>query len=448
MGLFPSRIYRDCKGASPAAAARRAPHWPSFAAGTALPLIAAAVLMLANIGSETAAVPEIDDFSAARLRANATHPPSSAEAPVRRDGPPTVSGSRPQQPVGLIQRISEGLVLPPASDTAVDRELDWYVGNADHLYRVLRRSERYLHHIVEALERNAMPLDLALLPIFESAYDPFAYSRKRAAGLWQIIPGTGRELGLRQDRWYDARRDVLQSTEAALRYLRRLEQQFEGDWLLAVAGYNAGGGAVSRALRRAAADGRTADFWGARPYLPAETRAYVPKLLALARLVADPEAFGVTLPTIADEPYFRVIETGGRVDMALAAQAAGMSIGELYLLNPGVNPWAVAPDGPHRLLVRVGSADDLAQATAADAEVLAGVRWVRHIVSAGETLGHLARQYQTTAEVLRQANGIAGDLIRVGQALMVPQPAGGAGGYGLLDAVRPAPHARLSASRR
>ncbi len=390
-------------------------------------------------GCQTTSVAPTDAEGRAEPSASAT--PGRAEPPVQSGRQPTVTGSRPPQPAGpfdaaptdLIGRIGAGLVLPAASDSAIDRELDWYVANADYLNLVLKRSERYLHHIVEALERDGMPLDLALLPIVESAYDPFAFSRGQAAGLWQIIPGTGRELGLKQDWWYDARRDVLESTEAALQYLRQLEQQFDGDWLLAVAGYNAGGGGVSRAVRRAAAEGRETDFWGVRPYLPVETRSYVPKLMALARLVADSEEHGVLLPAIADEPYFRVIETGGQVDMALAAQIAGMSTDELYRLNPGVNHWATDPDGPHRLLVPVDRADALAAAVSS-ADGLAGVRWIRHVVSAGETLGHLALEYRTTAEALRQANGIAGDLIRVGQGLMVPQPTGASDGYGLLAA--------------
>lgn len=368
-------------------------------------------------------------------------PSGRTEAPVPSGRPPIVSESRPLQPtdpsdaahVDLIERIRTGLVLPPASDSAIDRELDWYVANADYLNRVLGRSERYLHHIVEALEQNGMPLDLALLPIVESAYDPFALSAGQAAGLWQIIPGTGRELGLKQNWWYDGRRDVLESTDAALRYLSQLEQQFEGDWLLAVAGYNAGGGGVSRALRRAAADGRPTDFWGIRPYLREETRTYVPRLMALARLVADPARYGVALPAIENEPYFQVIETGGQVDMALAAQIADMSTDELYLLNPGVNHWATDPDGPHRLLVPFDGAEDL-EAALASGDSLAGVHWIRHTVGAGETLSHLAIEYQTTADVLRQANGIAGDLIRAGQGLMVPQPTGASDGYGLLAA--------------
>ena len=368
-------------------------------------------------------------------------PPAGAETPTRAERPGATTAPSPSLPadsagavpLDLIGRISEGLVLPAASHAAIDRELDWYVANADYLNLVLRRSELYLHHIVEALQQADMPLDLALLPIVESAYDPFAYSRGQAAGLWQIIPGTGRELGLKQDWWYDARRDVLESTEAALRYLRQLNERFDGDWLLAVAGYNAGGGSVARALGRTAADGNSADFWGVRDYLPVETRTYVPRLMALARLVADPQRYGVSLPAIADKAYFRVIETGGQVDMAIAAQVVGMSTDELYRLNPGVKRWATDPDGPHRLVVPVDLAGNLAAALSSP-DGLPGVRWIRHVVRAGETLGHLAIEFRTTADTLRQANGLSGDLIRDGQQLMVPQPVGATDGSGLLEA--------------
>ena len=402
------------------------------------PLAVVALAMLLASCQSTTVVPADAENGA---ESTPPVPPVRAEVPVQRERPVAVSAPHPSLPVDpadaapldLIGRISEGLVLPAASHSSIDRELDWYVSNADYLNLVLRRSERYLHHIVEALQQAGMPLDLALLPIVESAYDPFAYSRGRAAGLWQIIPGTGRELGLKQDWWYDARRDVLESTEAALQYLRQLHEQFGGDWLLAVAGYNAGGGSVSRALRRAAADGKAADFWGVRPYLPVETRTYVPRLMALARLVADPAQYGVSLPTIDDEPYFRVIETGGQIDMAIAAQVVGMSTDELYRLNPGVNHWATDPDGPHRLLVPVDMADELAAAVSSP-EGLPGVRWIRHIVGAGETLGHLAVEYRTTADILKEVNSLSSDLIRIGQGLMVPQPVGAADGSGLLAA--------------
>lgn len=358
------------------------------------------------------------------LPANNTRHVESADAP-----------SSALLDLDLIGRIREGLQLPPAADAAIDRELDWYVSNADYLNRVLLRSERYLYHIVETLKHHDMPLDLALLPIVESAYDPFAYSRGQAAGLWQIIPGTGTELGLKQNWWYDARRDVLESTEAALSYLRMLHEQFDGDWLLAVAGYNAGGGSVARAIRRADAAGAPPDFWGIRQYLPVETRTYVPRLLALGQLFAAPTLHGVSLHSIADEPRFRVIETGGQIDMALAAQVSGVSTDELYLFNPGVNRWATDPDGPYRLLIPIAQAEQFAAAVSAP-EGLQGIQWTRHVVQGGETLGHLAVEYRTTVAVLREVNSLPGDMIRVGQGLMVPQPADAADGFGLLaDAI-------------
>ena len=424
-------MYQAARGKNPAAFDRR------FGSRVRTVAVVGLATLLASCQTTTVAPPDAEG----ETERTPPVPPRSAEAPAQpeKQAPDPVTRS-PQpvdaadaMPLDLMGRIGKGLVLPPASHSAIDRELDWYVANADYLNRVLLRSERYLHHIVKALQQASMPLDLALLPIVESAYDPFAYSRGRAAGLWQIIPGTGRDLGLKQDWWYDGRRDVLQSTEAALRYLQQLQEQFDGDWLLAVAGYNAGGGSVARALRRAATDGKTTDFWGVRSYLPVETQTYVPRLLALVRLVADPAQYGVSFPPIADEPYFRVIETGGQVDMGLAAQVAGMSIDELYRLNPGVNRWATDPDGPHRLLVPVDRADDLAAAVSSP-DGLPGVRWIRHVVSAGETLGHLAIEYRTTTMVLREANSLPGDLIRVGQGLMVPQPVGASDGYGLLAA--------------
>ena len=342
---------------------------------------------------------------------------------------------RRSPPPDLVGRISAGLILPAAEDPAIDRQLDWYVANADYLNRVLHCSEGYLYHIVEALEQHDMPLDFALLPIVESAYDPFAYSKGQAAGLWQIIPGTAKDLGLKQNWWYDARRDVLESTEAALNYLRKLHEQFDGDWLLAVAGYNAGGGSVTRAMARAQAPGAPTDFWGIRPYLPVETRTYVPRLLALVRLIAEPSRYGVTLRSIANEPHFRIIETGGQIDMALAAQIADMSTDELYRLNPGVNRWATDPDGPHRLLMPLEQAEQLAVAVSSPGG-LQGVRWTRHVVQAGETLSHLALEYRTTSALLQQVNDLPSEMIRAGQGLMVPQPVGTSTDDGLLAVAR------------
>ena len=325
----------------------------------------------------------------------------------------------PSPPLDLLGRLRERFALERHLDPAVERELAWYAGHPQYLGRVFSRAERYLFHIAAELDERGMPLELALLPVVESAFDPFAYSHGRAAGLWQIIPGTGRRLGLRQNWWYDGRRDVIESTRAALDYLQALHEQFDGDWLLAVAGYNSGEGNVARALRRAREAATGSDFWSIRAYLPRETRAYVPRLLAIAALVADPAEHGIELEQIPDAPYFTVIHTGGQIDIALAAELAEISTDRLYELNPGVNRWATDPDGPHRVLVPVASTLSFASGLARLGE-RERVEWTRHQIRPGQSLIRIARRYGTTPEVLREVNGLRGNTIRAGQHLMVP----------------------------
>ena len=312
---------------------------------------------------------------------------------------------------------------------AVERELEWYAGHQQYLDRVFQRADLYLYYIVDELERREMPAELALLPIVESAFDPFAYSDGRAAGLWQIIPGTGKRLGLEQNWWYDGRRDVVESTRAALDYLEQMHEEF-GDWLLAVAGYNTGEGNVERALRRAQAAGKTGDFWGIRGYLPAETQTYVPRLLAVRELVSDPLKYGVSLPALTNQRRFAVVDIGSQIDMALAAELAGIDTSELYQLNPGVNRWATDPDGPHRLLVPAdqAAAFEAALASLGDQE---RVRWTRHQVKQGETIGALASKYQTTVAVLREVNALRTNSLHAGQYLLIPTATQSASQYPL-----------------
>jgi membrane-bound lytic murein transglycosylase D len=319
----------------------------------------------------------------------------------------------------LLARLRGGFSLAEAVDPAVAREVKWYAQHQQYLDRVFQRADLYLFHIVEELERRGMPAELALLPIVESAFDPFAYSRGRASGLWQIIPGTGKRLGLAQNWWFDGRRDVLESTRAALDYLAAMHEQFDGDWLLAVAGYNSGEGNVERALRRAEADGKPRDFWGIKSYLPAETRTYVPRLLAVRELVADPVKYGIALPPLVNEAQFAVVETGSQIDMALAAKLAGIDTDRLYALNAGVNRWATDPDGPHRLLVPAAQAETFASALAELGE-RERVQWTRHRVKQSESIGQIADKYQTTVAVLREVNSLRGNTIRAGDYLMIP----------------------------
>lgn len=233
----------------------------------------------------------------------------------------------------------------------------WYARHQAYLDRVAERATPYLFHIVEEIERRGMPMELALLPIVESAFHPFAYSRSHASGIWQFIPGTGRNYGLKQNWWYDGRRDIVAATDAALRYLDKLNKEFHGNWLHALAAYNTGERNVGRAIKRNRKAGKQTDFWSLR--LPRETRGYVPSLLAVAELLAEPEKYGITWQTIENKPYFTQVDIGGQLDLATAAGLADLSMDDLYTLNPAFNRWATAPDGPHHLLVPVGKKNAL-----------------------------------------------------------------------------------------
>ncbi|MDM7322076.1 MAG: LysM peptidoglycan-binding domain-containing protein, partial [Gammaproteobacteria bacterium] len=215
----------------------------------------------------------------------------------------------------------------------IDQEMFDYLSRLDQLQTITQRAEPYLFFIVEQLRERGMPMELALLPIIESAYQPQATSRSEAAGLWQFIPSTGQHFGLKQNWWYDGRRDVHASTQAALDYLQRLHDMFGGDWPLALAAYNAGEGTVSRAIERAASKGKPTDYWSLD--LPEETKAYVPRLIALSRLFRDPHVYGLIPHKIEDAPFLARIEFDRPLDLSKVANAMDMSVDELYRLNPG-----------------------------------------------------------------------------------------------------------------
>lgn len=320
-------------------------------------------------------------------------------------------------PDDIWERIRGGFRLPDISSPELTPHIDWIAKNQAYLERVVERARPYLHLVVEELDRRDMPMELALLPVVESAYQPFAYSPGRASGLWQFVPGTGRRFGLKQNWWYDGRRDVVASTRAALDYLETLHAEFRGDWLHAIAAYNCGEGSVRRAIGRNTRAGKPTDFWHLK--LPSETRSYVPRLLAVSRVVADPEAHGLSMKPIPDQPYLAEVNTGSQLDLALAADLAGISLEELYLLNPGFNRWATDPNGPHRLVVPIEKAPRLEEGLAALSE-RDRVRWERHQIRGGETLSHIAQKYRTTIKVLKEVNGLRSSRIRAGRSLMVP----------------------------
>ena len=323
----------------------------------------------------------------------------------------------PQQESDLWQRIRRQLVMSAPEVPRLINQRNWYLRNPSYMERVSKRAEPFMYMIVDEIERRQLPLELALLPIVESAFDPFAYSHGRAAGVWQFIPGTARHYGLEINWWYDGRRDVYAATHAALDYLESLHKRFDGDWLHALAAYNSGGGRVSSAIRKNKRAGKATDFWSLD--LPRETRAYVPKLLALADILKNHTEFAQHWLPIANQPFLTVVEAPGQIDLAKAAEQSGLDLDTLHHYNSAYNRWATDPMGPHRLLLPLANAEKLQNwLTTADSKEL--VQWTRHQVKSGESLLVIAKQYHTTAQAIQQANNIKGHLIRAGDYLLVP----------------------------
>lgn len=321
-----------------------------------------------------------------------------------------------RKPVDLWARIIDSYQLDATARSTVQPYIRWYARKQSYLDRVADRARPYLYDIINEIELRDLPGEIALLPIVESAFQPFAYSPGRAAGIWQFIPATGRHFGLKQNWWYDGRRDVYRSTRAALDYLQQLHQQFDGDWLLALAAYNTGAYNVSRAIRKNRKMGKPTDFWSLS--LPAETRGYVPKLLAIAYVLKHADELGVHFNPIPNQPYWGTVKLDSQLDLAKAAEFAGVSIEEIYRLNPGLNHWATPP-GTFELLLPV----DRVQAFKKKYEnTPASLRlsWKRHVIKKGESLGLIAKRYHTSIRQLKEFNGLRSSRIRAGHALIVP----------------------------
>ena len=314
-------------------------------------------------------------------------------------------------------RIREQMDLPLAADKRVRRALAWYGRNPDYLNRLTHRARPFLAYIVREVEKRDLPMEFALLPVVESAFKVRAYSRVGASGLWQFMPSTGRRYGLDQNWWYDGRRDIVESTRAALDYLTELLEEFNDDPLLAVAAYNWGEGNLRRALARNRARGKPTDVWSLR--LPRETQVHVSRLVAIAEVVERPEEYGVVLNPIPDRVQFRQVPIDGPIHLAFAAHLAGITLDELRLLNPGFRRAATAPGGPHLLQLPSGAVERF---TAGFAELSGDrqLRWARHIIARGDTLGAIAGQYGTSVGALKDANGLSSDRIFAGDHLMIP----------------------------
>lgn len=323
------------------------------------------------------------------------------------------------------ERMRGGFQLQDQIDTnpRIERQRLWFMSNQSVLEGASERGAPYMHYIVERLEERDMPLELALLPVIESSYNPMAVSRAQAVGLWQFIPSTGTHFNLRQTNFYDGRRDITASTNAALTYLTRLHDMFNGDWLLALAAYNAGEGTVSRAIERNERLGLPTDYWNLP--LPQETQDYVPKLLALSQLVNAPTIYGINLSPIANQPYFTSIRVKPGLDLSRVAALADLDEDELYQLNPAFKR-KVTLDGPHHLLVPLDKADTL-QAGVANMQpieikpmAVASTGGAQYRVRKGDSLHSIAQRYRLSVAELKAANRLSANRLRNGQTLVIP----------------------------
>ncbi len=342
--------------------------------------------------------------------ANVIHPKEDIDIPLSDQEILTVTDN-------IWDRVRGQLNFPIPENKQVISQRNWYAKHNTYLDRVAKRSEPFIYYIVEELEKNNMPMELVLLPIVESAYDPFAYSHGSASGMWQFLSGTGKQFGLQQDWWYDGRRDVAASTQAAILFLKYLHKRFDGDWLLALAAYNSGEGRVSRAVKANARKGLATDFWHLK--LPRETRDYVPKLLALADIFKRPSDFNVSLYAIANQPVISKVDIGSQLDLALAADLADLTINELHGLNPGFNRWATAPNGPHNLLIPNNKVDSF-KLGLQKLDKEDRLSWQRYKIKNGDSLSVIAGRFNTTTTVIKEANSMANNNIRAGKFLLIP----------------------------
>ena len=299
----------------------------------------------------------------------------------------------------------------------IEKQATLLLRDRGDLYRVSLRADPYIYYILQEIDKRNLPRELALLPIIESAYRATVSSRAKAVGLWQFIPATSKDLGMKTNRWYDARRDVIASTQYALDYLRKLNRKFKGDWLLTLAAYNGGIGKVSRAIAHNKRHNQPTDYWNL--VLPNETRNYVPKFLAISRIFTHPAVYDVSLHSTKHKPHFAITDIKSQLDLKLAADLAGMSSTELKIYNPGFLRWATDPKGPHRLVLPVQKLNQFNKKFA-QMDDTARLRWQKYKVKIGDSLTVIALKNAIGINLLKSVNDLKGSRILTGQTLLIP----------------------------
>jgi membrane-bound lytic murein transglycosylase D len=384
-------------------------------------VIAFVVLALIGLFSGCASVSPPSDTSASQDVTPISPIDTAGTTPVVEFSSDFAADSAPRpDDTNLWDRIRTGFAMPELESPLVAEKEKFYLARRDYLNRMFERSGRYLFYIVEEIERRGMPAELALLPFVESAMNPTALSSAQAAGLWQFIPSTGKAYDLQQNWWVDNRRDVVKSTQAALDYLQKIYEMQGNDWFLALASYNWGEGAVARAVKRNESRGKPADYLSLR--MPAETRHYVPKLMALKNIIVNAEQLGVELPFVPNRPYFVTIEKTRPIDLKLAAQFAGMTEEEFVALNPAHNRPVIAASKNNEIRLPADRVDDFTEAVERHAQAQKTfASWQPYTLKPGESIESLAKEAGISPKEIRQANGIhARQQILAGTRLLAP----------------------------
>lgn len=330
-------------------------------------------------------------------------------------GQPLLNTQAANEPADLWTRVRQGFKMDNLDNAQVRAQEQFYAKHPEYMRRVVERSRRYLYFIVGEVERRGMPTELALLPIVESAFVPRAQSHALASGLWQFIPSTGQRYGLERTWWYDGRQDVMAATYAALDYLQDLYNLF-GDWQLALAAYNWGEGGVGRALAKTRARGLDDDFETIKK--PRETENYVPKLIAVRNIIANPEAYGIKIPSVPDQPYFQPVSTGKHMDLQLAAKLAGTTLEELMMLNPGFIRPVFAHKEDRKLLLPIDKVETFERNLKSyDAPLLS---WQPYVTKRGESLDAIADKFSIALAELKDVNKLGNARAANGQTILVP----------------------------